>query len=264
MNVLIVEDEELAVRKLRKLVTEIDPTLKIQGVTGSIEDSVTWLRENTAPDLIFMDIELADGQSFEIFNQVEVKSHVIFTTSYDEYVMPAFRINSIDYLLKPILKEDLKRSLGKLHPVCPESRTQQTTIHSEPINIKKLLGELQDVCKPADNGYTQRFLAKQGQKMLSVETDMIMYFYSEGSSSCFVTSNGQRFQLHYSLEELVCLLDPEQFYRINENMIVSQHGIEKIQSYAGNRLTLILRPPFEDEVVINSGQAVDFRNWVSR
>lgn len=264
MNVLIVEDEELAVRKLRKLVTEIDPELQIQGVAGSIEDAVSWLKNHAAPDLIFMDIELADGQSFEIFNQVEVKSHVIFTTSYDEYVMPAFRINSIDYLLKPILKDDLKRSLEKLHHSKPENKLLQTANPSKPIDIKKLLGELQDVCKPADNGYLHRFLAKQGQKMLSVEADVIMYFYCDGQSSCFRTRNGQQYQLHYNLDELACLLDPEHFYRISETMIVAQHGVEKVQAHSGSRLTLVLRPPYEHEVIVNAGQAANFRNWLAR
>lgn len=264
MNVLIVEDEELAVRKLRKLVTEIDPTLQIQGVTGSIEDSVAWLRENTAPDLIFMDIELADGQSFEIFNHVEIKSHVIFTTSYDEYVMPAFRINSIDYLLKPILKEDLKRSLGKLQHAGNNDDPKQTASVSEPINIKKLLGELQHACKSPDNGYTSRFLAKQGQKMLCVEAEEIMYFYAEGESSCFVTNKAQQFQLHYNLKELAYMLDPEHFYQINETMIVAKAGIEKMLTYSGNRLALLLKPDFEQEVIINAAQAAEFRNWMSR
>ncbi|KAA6439853.1 response regulator transcription factor [Dyadobacter flavalbus] len=264
MNVLIVEDEELAVRKLRKLVTEIDPDLTIQGVAGSIEDAVSWLKDHAAPDLIFMDIELADGQSFEIFNQVEVKSHVIFTTSYDEYMMPAFRINSIDYLLKPILKDDLKRSLEKLHHLRPGNNSRQAANPSEPIDIKKLLGKLQDVCKPADHGYVHQFLAKQGQKMLSVEADAIMYFYDDGQSSCFRTRNGQQYQLHYNMDELACLLDPEQFYRISETMIVAQHGVEKVQTYPGSRLALILRPSFGNEVIVNAGQTANFRNWLSR
>ncbi|TLU92350.1 LytR/AlgR family response regulator transcription factor [Dyadobacter sediminis] len=264
MNVLIVEDEELAVRKLRKLVTEVDPDLKIQGVAGSIEDAVSWLKDHAAPDLIFMDIELADGQSFEIFNQVEVKSHVIFTTSYDEYVMPAFRINSIDYLLKPILKDDLKRSLEKVYHWKPENLSQQTANTPQPIDIKKLLGELKDVCKPADNGYIHRFLAVQGQKMLSIETDVIRYFYHDGQSSCFRTGNGQHYQLHYNMDELACLLDPEQFYRISETLIVAQHGVEKVLAQPGNRLSITLRPSFENEVIVNAGQAANFRNWLGR
>jgi len=264
MNVLIVEDEELAVRKLRKLITEIDPTLQIQGVTGSIEDSVAWLRENTTPELIFMDIELADGQSFEIFNHVEVKSHVIFTTSYDEYIMPAFRINSIDYLLKPILKEDLKRSLGKLLHAGNEHEPKSTNPVSEPINIKKLLGELQNACKSTDHGFTSRFLAKQGQKMICVEAEDILYFYAEGHSSCFMTKKAQQFQLHYNLDELASMLDSEQFYRVNETLIVTKAGIEKIHAFPGNRLTLILKLDFEQQILLNSAQAADFRNWMSR
>lgn len=142
MNVLIIEDEDLAVRKLTKVIADVDPSVIIRGVTGSIEDSVTWLRQNPSPDLILLDIELSDGQSFEIFSQVRVNSFLVFTTSYDEHILPAFRLSSFDYLLKPILREDLSKSLARVRRRMQEFKLAGQSAGNDYINMENLINEL--------------------------------------------------------------------------------------------------------------------------
>lgn len=267
MNVLIVEDEELAVRKLRKLVAEVDPTLAVQGVTGSIEDSVSWLQENPAPDLIFMDIELADGQSFEIFDQVSVRSRVIFTTSYDEYALQAFKVNSIDYLLKPIQKEDLERSLKKLRDLTALSEPSDLAPAGQSINIEKLLRELAG-SNPASGitgkAHRKRFLVKQGQKLLSVEVGDILYFYTDDRFSFFRTRTNQKFLVDYTLDELADSLDPVQFFRVNRGLILTHGAVEQIQPYFGSRLALTLKPAFDREALVSREKVSDFKTWMGK
>jgi len=169
MKVLIIEDEELAIKKLSKTLESVDASARVVGTADSIKGSVEWLEQNPAPDLILMDIELADGQSFEIFNLTEVKSPVIFTTSYDEYALKAFKVNSVDYLLKPIQKEELQSAINKF------KTTQANTASG--INIESLVKELQSKLQPKE--YRKRFLVKHGQKLVSIETNDIGYFYSD-------------------------------------------------------------------------------------
>lgn len=264
MNVLIVEDEDLAVRKLRKLVQEVDPTLAIQGVTSSIEDSVNWLQNHPAPDLIFMDIELADGQSFEIFEQVDIRSRVIFTTSYDEYALQAFKVNSIDYLLKPIQREDLQRSLKKLRDLMSLNGRPDAPTDTPAFNIEKLLRELQGQGNPAGREYRKRFLVKQGQKLLSVEVGDILYFYTDERFSFFKTRSNQKFLVDYTLDELADSLDPGQFFRVNRGLIVTHNAVEQIQPYFGNRLALTLRPAFDKEAIVSREKVSDFKVWMGK
>jgi len=262
MNVLIVEDEELAVRKLQKLITEVDASLAVVGVTASIEETVNWLTEHPAhhpqrPDLIFMDIELADGQSFEIFKRVDVCGTVIFTTSYDEYALQAFKVNSIDYLLKPIQKEDLERSLKKFRDLrgqaAPESDTSQ--------KLDRLLRELQHQ-PPKD--YRKRFLVRQGQRLLSVETGEIAYFFTDDRYSFFVTHTNQKYLVDYTLDELSTALDPEDFFRINRGMLVTHRSVEQMQPYFGNRLALTLRPVLDKEALVSREKVSDFKRWMGK
>lgn len=258
MNALLVEDEDLAVRKLQKLLQEVAPDLAVAGVTDSIEASVAWLEANPAPDLIFMDIELADGQSFEIFDRVPVRSKVIFTTSYDEYALRAFKVNSIDYLLKPIQKEDLERSLQKFHDLTPA--------RAEPagagLNLENLLSELRRQSGTTD--YRKRFLVRQGQRMLSVEVRDVAYFYTDERFSFFKTHANQKFLVDYTLDELSDMLDPAQFFRINRGVIVTHGAVETIQTYFGNRLALGLKPAFEKEALVSREKVSDFKVWMGK
>jgi two-component system response regulator LytT len=263
MDVLIVEDEDLAVRKLRKLLADADPLLVVKGITGSIEDTVAWLHENTPPDLIFMDIELSDGQSFEIFNQVDVSSGIIFTTSYDEYVLPAFQLHSIDYLLKPILKEDLLRSIEKFRNRMPENSQRLTLSHQPSIDIENLIGQLRKIQVHHEQAFIDRFLARQGQKLLSVEAKEIMYFYPEGSGSAFLNITGKKFELDLPLNELASTLDPKYFFNLNGHFLINKLAVKKINLLPDTMSSLELKPPFEKEILLNHEKTTELKSWIS-
>lgn len=260
MDALIVEDEDLSVRRLRKLLNEVAPALLISGVTDSIEETVEWLRNNQKagnpdPNLIFLDIELSDGQSFEIFNRVQVSSTIIFTTSYDEYALQAFKLNSIDYLLKPVHRDDLQRSLQKYENM----RAQPGEDSLE--GIKKLLEGFQKIGKKE---YRQRFLVKQGQKMLSIEVSEIAYFFTEERYSFFVTDANQKLLVDYTLDELADVLDPAKFFRINRGMMVTHKSVDKIDPYFGSRLALSLRPSHSKEALVSREKVGDFKHWMGK
>ena len=254
MKILIVEDEELAVKKLQKTLAAIDSNSTVVGITDSIKSSVEWLQQNPAPDLILMDIELADGQSFAIFNLTEVKSPVIFTTSYDEYALKAFKVNSIDYLLKPVQKEDLEDALKKFHAL----RSQ----HTMGFSMDSLVKELQQKLQPRE--YRKRFLVKNGQKLLSVEIKDIAYFYSDGRLNFFKTHDNKKFIIDYTMDDLEELLDPEHYFRISRSFFVSIASIDKIDDYFGNRLILNLKPSVDKEALVSREKVADFKKWMGK
>jgi two-component system, LytTR family, response regulator LytT len=263
MNALIVEDEELAVKKLKKLLLDVDDSIQILAATAGIEETVDWLHQhkaegNAPPDLIFMDIELADGQSFEIFDRTEITSTVVFTTSYDEYALKAFKVNSIDYLLKPIQREDLARSLKKFKDL---KRGTQEKATPAIVNLQKLLEELQG---KTTKDYRKRFLVNQGQRMLSIEVRDIAYFYTEDRFSFFRTWNNQKFLVDYTLDELEKSLEPGSFYRINRGVMVSHGAVQQIQPYFGNRLSLTLHPTLDRESLVSREKVSDFKVWMGR
>jgi len=261
MNALIVEDEDLSVRRLKKMIGEVAPSLDVAGVTDSIEQTVEWVHENRAagkadPDLIFLDIELSDGQSFEIFNRIEVTSAIIFTTSYDEYALQAFKHNSIDYLLKPVHRDDLQRALQKY-----EKMKSQPVVDHSLASIRKLL---EDFKKASSVEYRQRFLVKQGQKMLSIEVGEIAYFFTDDRYSFFMTDSNQKMLVDYTLDELAESLDPARFFRINRGMMVTHRSVDKIDPYFGNRLALTLRPAHNKEVLVSREKVGDFKIWMGK
>jgi DNA-binding LytR/AlgR family response regulator len=254
MKVLIVEDEELAVKKLRKTLETVDATAEVVGTVDSIKSGVEWLEQNPQPDLILMDIELADGQSFEIFNLTEVKSPVIFTTSYDEYALKAFKVNSVDYLLKPIQKDELQSALEKF---------KKTHAAGKPdINIDSLVKELQLKLQPKE--YRKRFLVKNGQKLVSIEVNDIAYFYSDGRLNFFKTTDNKKFVVDYTMDELEEMLDPERYFRISRSFYVSIASIEKIDDYFGNRLILQLKPAVDKEALVSREKVTDFKKWMGK
>jgi DNA-binding LytR/AlgR family response regulator len=255
MKILIIEDEELAIKKLKKLVTTVAPEAEVVGEADSIAASVTWIQENPAPDLILMDIELADGQSFEIFNLVEVKSPVIFTTSYDEYALKAFKVNSIDYLLKPVQKEDLENALKKFN-------TLKKDYTGGSINMETLVKELQQKLQPKE--YRKRFLVKNAQKLVSIEVDDIAYFYSDGRLNFFKTNDNKKFVVDYTMDELEDMLDPEKYFRISRSFYVSVNSIDKIDDYFGNRLILQLKPAVDKEALVSREKVTDFKKWMGK
>jgi two-component system, LytTR family, response regulator LytT len=255
MKILIVEDEELAVKKLQKTLLTIDRMVEIVGVTDSIKSTVNYLRNNPAPDLILMDIELADGQSFEVFNMVPVKGPVIFITSYDEYALKAFKVNSVDYLLKPVQKEELEAAINKYKELNSVGSKDNS-------DISNLIKELQNKLQPKE--YRKRFLVKQAQKLVSIEVDDIAYFYSDGRLNFFKTRDNRKFVVDYTMDELSDMLDPDQFFRISRAFYVSADSIDQIHDYFGNRLLLNLQPALDKEALVSREKVMDFKRWMGK
>ena len=254
MKVLIIEDEELAVKKLQKALAGTDAGAQVVGTANSIKSSVEWLQQNPAPDLILMDIELADGQSFEIFNLTEVKSPVIFTTSYDEYALKAFKVNSVDYLLKPVQKEELQAALNKFNKLRSNGKPD--------INIESLVKELQQ--KLQHKEYRKRFLVKHAQKLVSIEVDDIAYFYSDGRLNFFKTTDNRKFVVDYTMDELEDMLDPEKYFRISRSFYVSIDSVDKIDDYFGNRLILGVKPVVDKEALVSREKVTEFKKWLGK
>lgn len=253
MKVLIVEDEDLAVKKLRKTLESLGEAIEVTGVTDSIKATVDWLHSNPLPDLILMDIELADGQSFEIFKLTDVKSPVIFTTSYDEYALKAFKVNSVDYLLKPVQQEELQAALNKYKKLKGESNN---------LSIDNLVKELQQKLQPRE--YRKRFLVKHAQKLVSIEVEDIAYFYSDGRLNFFKTTDNRKFVVDYTMDELEEMLDPVQYFRISRSFYVSVDSIDKIDDYFGNRLILQLKPAVDKEALVSREKVTDFKKWMGK
>lgn len=256
MKILIVEDEPLAAERLQKLLQEIDRHVEVVAIADSIKSTVAWLNQNDPPDIILMDIELADGQSFEIFGQVTIKSSVIFTTSYDEYALRAFKVNSIDYLLKPVKKEDIKKSLEKY-----EALRKQFARPTPSVDIGSLLAEL----KQLHNKTTRnRFLVKMGQRLVSIETSEIAYFYADGRLSYFKTWNNQKYVVDYTIDQLEQMLDSDDYYRVNRAFIVRVKAVAQIHMYFNGKLKLELNPSTEKEVLVSKERAKEFKEWMGK
>ncbi|MBN8876657.1 MAG: response regulator transcription factor [Chitinophagaceae bacterium] len=259
MKVLIIEDEELAAKKLQKTLAAIEPAAEVVGVTDSIRSSVNWLESNDSPDVILMDIELADGQSFEIFDRTSIKSTVIFTTSYDEYALKAFKVSSVDYLLKPIQKEDLRGALEKFRGM---KTLYGNMAGRDPLNVEGLVKQLQEKLQPKE--YRKRFLVKHAQKLVSIEVNDIAYFYSDGRLNFFKTADNKKFVVDYIMDELEDMLDPERYFRISRSFYVSVDSIDQIHDYFGNRLILQLNPSVDKEAIVSREKVTDFKKWMGK
>jgi DNA-binding LytR/AlgR family response regulator len=257
MNVLIIEDEELAVKKIRGMLKEVRPDAEVLADLDSIESAVDWFNSNPAPDLILMDIELVDGQSFEIFDRVHITSPVVFVTSYDEYAIQAFKVNSVAYLLKPIEKEDLLAAFDKF------GRVKEFFSTSAPgFSISKLVEELQVRLQP--KAYRKRFLTKYSNKLIAVETHEIAYFFTESRVNYFRTFDNRKVTVDYTLEELEQMLDPEEFFRINRSYFISLRSVLKIDDYFGQRLILQLKPSASEQVIISREKVTNFKSWMGK
>ncbi|MGM9509136.1 LytR/AlgR family response regulator transcription factor [Larkinella sp. GY13] len=265
MTILIVEDEEATARKLRRLVQEVEPDAIIAGITVSVDESVEWLQTHPKPDLILMDIELADGQSFEIFNRVSVTSPVIFVTAYDEYAIKAFKVNSIDYLLKPVKEDELRSALTKLRRMKEAFLEQPDGLKTSLATLLRKLAASSSTEEPpasAEPVYRDRFLVKQGQRLFSVPLSDVAYLFTRNKLSFLKTRDEHEWMIDYTMDELSTLLDPNRFFRLNRQVIAELRAIDKVNLYFNGKLKVSLRPVFEEEVIVSREKAGEFRIWL--
>ncbi|MBI9063946.1 MAG: response regulator transcription factor [Marinilabiliaceae bacterium] len=251
MKILIIEDELHNQRLIQGMIQEIRPHWQIAGVMESVSESIEWLKDNS-PDLIFMDIQLVDGICFSIFEQVHVKSPVIFTTAYDNFAIQAFKVNSIDYLLKPIKDEELKRAIKKFE--------RQNQPHHEIENYNEIL----DAIRKGEKKYRTRFLIQGSKAYFKINTSEIAYFYSQNKITFAITFENKEHIIDFTLETLEEELNPDQFFRANRNMIIHIDAVEKFEDYFGGKLYLKLNPPFHEEVTISRLKNSAFKAWVGK
>lgn len=248
MKAIIIEDEQRTALRLQKLISELEPDMEVVAILDSIESSINWLTSNPQPDLIFQDIHLADGSGFEIYRTIKTDAPVIFTTAYDQYAIEAFRLNSIDYLLKPINKEQLKSSLEKLKRIAG-SRNKT--------DLEALAGML------LPKTYQNRFMVRYGQKIKVINTDDIAYFYTLQGNNFFKTFDGMEYPSDYSLDKLEGMLDPEKYYRINRQIIIHINAIGEMYAYSKSRVRIELVPPCDFETIASTERSGSFKKWLS-
>ncbi len=250
MNVLIIEDEKPAARRLNRMLASLN--IDVSEMLHSVEESLNWLQNNEHPDLIFLDIQLSDGLSFEIFEEIEVKSAIIFTTAYDEYALKAFKLNSIDYLLKPIDEDELEAAVNQFKKQQPKQAEVQVNLD----DIRKLL------INPIDRKFKKRLSIKVGQHIKLIPVDDIECFYSENKATYIHTSEKRNYLLDNSLEKWEEQLNPEQFFRVNRTFIVHINAIKDIISYTNSRLKLVLDTYNDQEIIVSRERVKDFKNWI--
>lgn len=249
MKVAIIEDEQLAVEKLQRYLLKYSEDIEVLQVLNSIESAVSWISKNKSEvDLFFMDVQLLDGLSFEIFSQVEINKPIIFTTAFDEFAIDAFKVNSIDYLLKPITFTDLTRALKKLKSLNGQFSNQQ--------EIAPVIEQI------AKKTYKNRFLIRIGNHIRSVSSNDIMAFQAEGRDISIWTTEGKEYPIEYTLEALEELLDPKTFFRVNRSFLVSLNAIKDVMVYSNRRLKLILGHSIEKEIIVSREKVADFKVWL--
>jgi two-component system, LytTR family, response regulator LytT len=250
MNILIIEDEKPAARLLQRKVEKLG--LHVNTMLHSVEEAIVWFQSNLHPDLIFLDIQLSDGLSFEIFEQIDIKSAVIFTTAYDEYALRAFKLNSIDYLLKPIDEEELEIAISKF-----KNQFQKNTISNLDFEaIKRML------VNPVEKEYKKRFSVKIGHQLKVIPIEDVECFYSENKGTYLHTLDNRDYLLDTTLEILENEINPKDFFRINRKFIIPLKSIKEIQVYTNSRLKIVLPSYKDDEVIVARERVSDFKEWI--
>ena len=248
MKVLIIEDENPALQKLIRLLKNIDPKIEVVAMLKSVEEAINWFITNPSPDLIFMDIQLEDGLSFDIFENCRIEAPVIFTTAYDEYAIKAFKVNSVDYLLKPVAQNELKNAIDKYN-------------HIHGINHL----QLESIVKQLQSSKKERFLIKIGEHYKSVSISNISCFYISERCTFLFTDMGKSYPLDHSLEQLEQLIDAKLFFRVNRTHIVNFHAIKDVIAYSSNRMKInLINPIEEDEILVSRERVSDFKKWMDR
>lgn len=259
MKIIIIEDEIPAANRLEKLILECIPDAEILDTLDTVEDAVEWFQNNQHPDVVFSDIQLADGISFEIYEQVEVKSPIVFTTAYDQYAIKAFELNSIDYLLKPFTKEQLQKSFEKLN----NSKANQNGT-SLPVSSLDLTTIVQNILAGKGSAYKQRFLISKGDVLIPLPASDVAYIFTEDKAILIKTHDGKNYFLNYSLDELEVQLDPSNFFRLNRQFITSLNAIGKISQYFNGKLKVDLKPIQEGEIIVSRAKTPVFKNWLEQ
>jgi DNA-binding LytR/AlgR family response regulator len=252
MNVLIIEDEDPAAERLQGLLLEAEPQTNVLATLDSVRSAVAWLTSHPEPDLIFLDIQLADGLSFEIFRQTEVHVPIVFTTAYDSYALEAFRVNSIDYLLKPVKREELTRALNKFR------KTRGSVLLPD---LGRLLQQLQPSAPVRE--FKRRFIIRFGDKIKAVDVDQVAYFYTEDKINFLRTRDNQSYPIDQNLDRLEELLDPRRFFRINRQFIISIDSIDQMYAFSKSRVKITLRPPSTGDTIVSTERSPVFKQWLA-
>lgn len=253
MKILIVEDEPHAAQRLQMLASELIPDANILASIDTVKKTVHWLRTNERPELIFMDIQLADGLSFQIFEQIQIVSPVIFITAYDEYALRAFKVNSIDYILKPVDRAELSGALKKLRNLSGSMNPQ-----------KDILNSIAQAMEMLRKRYKTRFVVKVGEHLRTIEVGTIRYFFSEDKITYCATDDNRNHILDYSLEQLEDMVSPEEFYRINRKYLVQSSAIKDIISHTNSRLRLVMKGSTDNNIIVARERVQEFRNWLDK
>ncbi|MEG1955427.1 MAG: LytTR family DNA-binding domain-containing protein [Mucinivorans sp.] len=250
MKVVIVEDEMAAVRNLTVLLSKVSPQTEVVATLDNITDSIEWFSSKPPVELIFMDINLADGSAFEIFNHVHITSPVIFTTAYDEYALNAFRVNCIDYLLKPISEKAIVQALDKLHEL-------QQTLSPQDYPLQRLISMLN-----GQHNYTSYFLLpKRGDKFFPLMVSSVSYFYIHEGAVRAVTTNGEQHTMPQTLDEVSSCIDPDAFFRISRQWLISREAVLDIDLWFNSRLSINLKIPTEDKILVSKARVAEFKAW---
>ena len=252
MKALIIEDEVLAAQSLQKLVKDVSPDTEVIGVLQSIEESVAWFNENAMPDLVFMDIHLADGSAFAIFERTQITCPIIFTTAYDEYALKAFEVSSIDYLLKPINRNDLTRAMTKFNALVGQKANNHEAIDAllQQIGMQK--------------HYKTCFLVPQRDKLIPLPTSNIAYIYIDDKLVKTITLDGNVYYMSQTLDEIMSQLNPDDFFRANRQFIVSRKAIKDMTIWFGNKLSLNMLVTVPEKIIISKAKVAEFKEWFSK
>ena len=256
MKYLIIEDEPLAQEELARMLKSLDPNFELLASLYSVNESISWLKNNAQPDIIFMDIHLSDSICFDIFDKVKVTAPVIFTTAYDQYAIEAFKTNGIAYLLKPIEEEELIEALKKYRTLT-NVNVELSTIHTQ---IEQL--STQNTARPNHTGYKERLLVKVGDNYQHLTMEDIAYFYSEDHYTFVATKNNQRYIINYTLDTLVEQLNPKHFFRISRQFILNINSIDSVSKHFNGRLKLRIKPSFSDDIFVSRNRVQMFLSWL--
>jgi len=254
MNIVIIEDEPLAADALEELILTLRPDYQVIQRLESVEEGIEWFEENEVPNLIFCDIHLSDGSSFQIWNEVKIDCPIIFTTAYDQYAIEAFKVNSVDYLLKPIKKEELQNAIEKYENLHKE------VLFSEMKNLQNLIKN--SLTERHYNNVKTRFIVKTGQVIKTIKANDVAYFIAEEGVVLLVNFNGNRFVLNYTLDQLETQLDPKAFFRANRQLVVNIEAVKEVMPYFKGRLLLYIEPSPKEDQIISRGKAAAFKNWL--